>query len=62
LTMGYLPACIQGRGVAYDGKPGFFRLTFTLRPEYFDTGIRRLEAALGLTGKVSDGCRRLITA
>ncbi|KAG0658669.1 hypothetical protein C6P46_005665 [Rhodotorula mucilaginosa] len=51
-----------GRGVAYDGKPGFFRLTFTLRPEYFDTGIRRLEAALGLTGKVNDGCRRLITA
>lgn len=34
--------------MAYDGKPGFFRLTFTLRPEYFDTGIRRLEEALGL--------------
>ncbi|GAA5991186.1 hypothetical protein JCM10908_006577 [Rhodotorula pacifica] len=37
-----------GRGVAYDGEPGFFRLTFTLRPEYFDTGIKRLEHALGL--------------
>lgn len=55
-------ACIQGRGVAYDGKPGFFRLTFTLRPEYFDTGIRRLAAALGLAGKVNDNCRQLVTA
>ncbi|BGP56596.1 hypothetical protein JCM8202v2_004222 [Rhodotorula sphaerocarpa] len=44
-----------GRGVAYDGKPGFFRLTFTLRPEYFDTGIRRLEAALGLSEKATNG-------
>lgn len=48
--------------MAYDGKPGFFRLTFTLRPEYFETGIRRLEMALGLTDKVGDGCRRLATA
>ncbi|GAA5915988.1 hypothetical protein JCM6882_003488 [Rhodosporidiobolus microsporus] len=36
------------RGSAYCGTPGFFRLTFTLRADYFEIGLRRLEQALGL--------------
>ncbi|BGP33416.1 hypothetical protein JCM10296v2_005217 [Rhodotorula toruloides] len=37
-----------GRASAYSGQPGYFRLTFTLRPDYFEVGLARLENALGL--------------
>ncbi|GAA5956944.1 hypothetical protein JCM21900_006714 [Sporobolomyces salmonicolor] len=37
------------RGTAYSHPiPGFFRLTFTLRPDYFKVGLKRFEQALGL--------------
>ncbi|GAA6017441.1 hypothetical protein JCM11491_006660 [Sporobolomyces phaffii] len=37
------------RGSAYSNPvPGFFRLTFTLRPDYFKIGLSRFEHALGL--------------
>ncbi|GAA5891126.1 hypothetical protein JCM5296_004900 [Sporobolomyces johnsonii] len=37
------------RGTAYSHAiPGFFRLTFTLRPDYFKVGLERFEQALGL--------------
>lgn len=39
---------MQGRASAYSGQPGYFRLTFTLRPDYFEVGLARLEDALGL--------------
>ncbi|GAA5873855.1 hypothetical protein JCM16303_002611 [Sporobolomyces ruberrimus] len=38
-----------GRGAAYSYPiPGFFRLTFTLRPDYCKIGLARFEQALGL--------------
>ncbi|GAA5972171.1 hypothetical protein JCM11641_002528 [Rhodosporidiobolus odoratus] len=43
------------RGTAYSGTPGFFRLTFTLRPDYFEIGLKRLELALGLSGCPASG-------
>ncbi|GAA5826939.1 hypothetical protein JCM5353_004772 [Sporobolomyces roseus] len=37
------------RGSAYSYPiPGFFRLTFTLRPDYFKIGLKRFESALAL--------------
>ncbi|GAA5836757.1 hypothetical protein JCM3766R1_006255 [Sporobolomyces carnicolor] len=41
------------RGAAYSYPvPGFFRLTFTLRPDYFAIGLARFERALGLVATV----------
>ncbi|GAA5967423.1 hypothetical protein JCM3765_001871 [Sporobolomyces pararoseus] len=42
------------RGSAYSYPiPGFFRLTFTLRPDYFQIGLSRFERALGLASSSS---------
>ncbi|BGP41492.1 hypothetical protein JCM10449v2_005480 [Rhodotorula kratochvilovae] len=42
-----------GRGTAYGGEPGWFRLTFTVREDYFAEGLERLGRALmlGVGGK-----------
>ncbi|GAA5823567.1 hypothetical protein JCM3770_002787 [Rhodotorula araucariae] len=37
-----------GRGTAYGGEPGWFRLTFTVREDYFAEGLERLARALAL--------------
>jgi len=40
---------LQARGSAYSYPvAGFFRLTFTLRPDYFKIGLKRFESALAL--------------
>lgn len=44
----------QARGAAYSMPiAGWFRLTFTLRSDYFEIGLQRLETALGLSPTVS---------
>ncbi|KPV74217.1 uncharacterized protein RHOBADRAFT_54068 [Rhodotorula graminis WP1] len=35
-----------GRGSAYGGTPGWFRLTFTVRTDFFEAGLERLSRAL----------------
>ncbi|GAA5933304.1 uncharacterized protein JCM15063_001278 [Sporobolomyces koalae] len=41
------------RGTAYSHPvPGFFRLTFTLRPDYLKIGLARFERALGLKSAI----------
>lgn len=43
---------LQARGAAYAHNiAGYFRLTFTLRQDYFELGLLRMEKALGFVTK-----------